>query len=217
MTAGGGAGGAPSGGTSGAGAAAGGQYGSGSNSAPQPGGGSAPDKSLLPDGYQAQQPGASAMAGSAGPPQTGIEAMEAERRAERERVMGSQHRGKDWALGQKPPKAVPVRRTIRVAVQKDQLLISPDAGPATAGKVVAMKGDTVESVDEFVKQVRDHIDGWGIAGTNLYWRPVVVLTVAPDAHQRASDLERLLKNSGLELRSDETAKNMPQGGAHETR
>jgi hypothetical protein len=220
MTADGGAGGTPSGGASGAamgGGVAGGQYASGTNAAPQSGSGSAPDKSLLPDGYQAQQPGASAMAGSAGPPQTGIEAMEAERRAERERVMGSQHRGKDWALGQKPPKAVPVRRTIRVTVKKDQLLISPDSGPPTAGKLVAMKGDTVESVDEFVKQVRDHIDGWGIAGTNLYWRPVVVLTIAPDAHQRASDLERLLKNSGLELRSDETAKNMPQGAEHETR
>jgi hypothetical protein len=195
---------------------AGGQYSSGSNAAPQPG--AAPDKSLLPDGYQSQeQQGGSAIAGSAGPPQTGIERMEAERRAERERVMGSEHRGKDWALKQKPPKAVPVRRTIRVAVKKDQLVISPDSGPATAGNAIAMKGDTIESVDEFVKQVRDHIDGWGIAGNNLYWRPVVVLTVAPDAHERASDLERLLKNSGLEIRSDETAKNMPQGGAHETR
>jgi hypothetical protein len=219
--AGGGAGAPPAGGASGAGAAAGGAvagapYSSGTNAAPQSG--SAPDKTLLPDGYEPQQQqGGTAIAGSGGPPQTGIEAMEAERRAERERVMGSEHRGKDWALKQKPPKAVPVRRTIHVAVKKDQLMISPDSGPAAAGKMIAMKGDTVESIDEFVKQVRDHIDGWGIAGNNLYWRPVVVLTVAPDAQQRASDLERLLKNSGLEIRSDETAKNMPQVGAHETR
>ena len=80
-----------------------------------------------------------------------------------------------------------------------------------------MRGDTVESVDTCVKEVRDHIDGWGIAGNNLYWRPVVVLSVGPDGQQRASDLARLLKNSGLELRSDETAKHLPQGGAHETR
>ena len=94
----------------------------------------------------------------------------------------------------------------------------PASGPATAsGKVIPLRGDTVESVDEFVKQVRDHIDGWGIAGTNLYWRPVVVLNVAPDGQQRASDLTRLLKNSGLEIRADETAKNSPQGSAHETR
>jgi hypothetical protein len=132
--------------------------------------------------------------------------------------MAAQNRGKDWALKQKPPRSIPVRRTIRVAVGKDSLAILPDSGPATAGgKVIPLHGDTVESVDEFVKQVRDHIDGWGIAGTNLYWRPVVVLNVGPDGQQRASDLARLLKNSGLEIRSDETAKNLPQGNAHETR
>jgi hypothetical protein len=133
-------------------------------------------------------------------------------------VMAAENRGKDWALKQKPPRSIPVRRTIHVTVVKDQLAILPDSGPATAvEKVIPMRGDTVESVDEFVKQVRDHIDGWGIAGTNLYWRPVVVLNVSPDGQQRATDLNRLLKNSGLEIRADETAKNLPQGGAHETR
>ena len=128
------------------------------------------------------------------------------------------NRGKDWALKQKPPRAIPVRRTIRVTVGKDQLAILPDSGSATSsGKAISLRGDTVESVDEFVKQVRDHIDGWGIAGNNLYWRPVVVLNVAPDGQQRANDLTRLLKNSGLEIRADETAKNLPQGSAHETR
>lgn len=131
--------------------------------------------------------------------------------------MTAESRGKDWALKQKPPKSVPVRRTIRVSVGQDQLAILPDSGLTSGGKVVPLRGDTVESVDEFVKQVREHIDGWGIAGTNLYWRPVVVLSVGPDGERRANDLERLLKNSGLEVRSDETAKNSPQGGAHETR
>lgn len=130
--------------------------------------------------------------------------------------MSAESRGKDWALKQKPPRSVPVRRTIRVTVAKDKLMILPDAG-AAGGKTIALKGDTVESVDEFVKQVRDHIEGWGIAGKDLYWRPVVVLNVQPDGQVRASDLNRLLKNSGLEVRADETAKNVPQGGGHETR
>ena len=79
---------------------------------------------------------------------------------------------------------MPVRRTIRVVVREDQLAILPDDagrtdGSAPAGKVVPMKGDTVESLDEFVKQVREHIDGWGMAGDGLYWRPVLVLNVGP--------------------------------------
>ena len=80
-----------------------------------------------------------------------------------------------------------------------------------------LRGDTVESLDDFVKQVRDQIDGWGIAGNGLYWRPVVVLNVMPDGRRRASDLARLLKNSGLDLRTDETASNVTPGAAHETR
>lgn len=123
-------------------------------------------------------------------------------------------RGKDWALRQKPQRATPVRRTIRVVVREDQLAILPDgttnpAAASTSGKVVPFKGDTVESLDEFVKQIRDQIDGWGIAGNGLYWRPVVALSVAPQAQRRADDLNRLLRNSGLELRADETATNTP--------
>jgi hypothetical protein len=44
-----------------------------------------------------------------------------------------------------------------------------------------------------------------------------VLYVAPDGQRRASDMTRLLKNSGLDVRVDETAKNSPQGANHETR
>ena len=93
----------------------------------------------------------------------------------------------------------------------------PNTPGAAAGKVVPMHGDTVQSLDEFVKQVRDQIDGWGIAGNGLYWRPVIILNVGPDGQRRANDLARLLKNSGLELRTDETASNAPQGKSHETR
>ncbi len=130
-------------------------------------------------------------------------------------------RGKDWAFRQKSQRAVAVRRTIRVVVRKDQLAILPDGAPNTsevpAGRVVPFRGDTVQSLDEFVKQVHDQIDGWGIAGNGLYWRPVIVMTVGADGNQRANDLARLLKNSGLDLRTDETANNAPLGGTYETR
>lgn len=124
-------------------------------------------------------------------------------------------RGKDWALKQKPQKSSPIRRTIRVEVHENQLAILPDGAPNSAqpvaGKVVPLQGDTVQSLDEFVKQVREQIEGWGIAGNGLYWRPVVILKVAPDGNRRAGDLARLLKNSGLELRNEETAANVPAG------
>jgi hypothetical protein len=118
-------------------------------------------------------------------------------------------RGKDWAVKQKPPRATGVRRTIRVVVSRDQLRILPEgATPSSAGgKVIPMQGDTVQALDAFVQEVHGEIDGWGMAGKDLYWRPVIMLSVAPQGERRASDMERLLRNSGLELRTDEIANN----------
>jgi hypothetical protein len=199
-------------GTGGA-AGAGGAFGSGGGGAPAKGVG---DKNLVPDGFESQQSG-SAIAGTPAPSDSRPSNAVADPRSERERIMSAENRGKDWALKQKPGQSVPVRRTIRVQVKNDQLTILADSGPADAGIVLKMQGDTVETIDEFVKRVREHIDGWGIAGTGLYWRPVVMLNVAPDGQRRAEDLTRLLRNSGLDLRTDETARNSPQGSTNETR
>ncbi|MCC7475498.1 MAG: hypothetical protein IT425_08890 [Pirellulales bacterium] len=116
-------------------------------------------------------------------------------------------RGNDWALRQKPQHATPVRRTIRIVVRNDQLTIMSDGTPSAnaPGKSIPFQGDTVLAVDELVKHVRNQIDGWGMAGDRLYWRPVLLLSVAPDGPQRARDLQRLLRNSGLEVRIDDPA------------
>jgi hypothetical protein len=127
----------------------------------------------------------------------------------------AQSKGKDWALGKKPPRAVPIRRTIHVVVRHDQIaILSDNASPTinvAGGTAIPMRGDTVEAVEEFVTHVHKCVDGWGIAGDGLYWRPVLVLTVAPDGQRRADDLARLLKNSGLEIRSGDTAQSNRQG------
>jgi hypothetical protein len=114
-----------------------------------------------------------------------------------------------------------VRRAIHVVVRANQLAILPDGAPvqtnAISGRVVPMEGDTVLAIDDFVEEVKAEIDGWGIAGENLYWRPVVHLTIGPDGHQRAADLQRLLKNSGLELKAEQIATQTPTGVNHGTR
>jgi hypothetical protein len=170
---------------------------------------------LTPDGYESSPQSASAIAGSPPPSNLDRRNSKLDSRNEKDLV---ENRGKDWALRQKPARAVPVRRTIHVSVANDQLAIGPDSGSATAaGKAIPFRGDTVESIDEFVKQVRQHIDGWGIAGDGLYWRPVIQLSVKSDGQRRANDLTRLLRNSGLEVRTEETARNAAQGAEHETR
>jgi hypothetical protein len=142
-------------------------------------------------------------------------------RAEQKPIDPAATRGQDWAFKQKAGRSVPVRRTIHVVVRNDRLAILPDDAPPSidtpSSKVVPLKGDTVEAIDDLVAQVRNEIDSWGIAGEGLYWRPVLVLTVGPDGQRRADDLARLLKNSGLELKADGVASKPPEAGSHETR
>jgi len=200
-------------GSGGPGSAGGGNSGNAGSDAPA---GNAPDNSLTPDGYESPQ-GASVVVGSQGPGDTSPPAA-FDSHSGKNRMNPAASRGKDWALRDKPGRSVPIRRSIRVDVRSDQLAIASDsARSAAGGKPIPLRGDTVESLDEFVKQVQEQIAGWGIAGNGLYWRPVIVLNVAPDGQRRAEDLARLLKNSGLELRTDDTARNRPQGAQHETR
>jgi hypothetical protein len=130
-------------------------------------------------------------------------------------------RGEDWALKRKKPRAVAVRRTIQVVVRKDHVVIVSDNVRANTavpvGKTVSLQRDTVESIDDFVAAVQSQIEGWGMAGDGLYWRPVLQLHVAPDGARRAQDLARLLKNSGLDIPPPATANFNSRGYPRATR
>jgi hypothetical protein len=131
------------------------------------------------------------------------------------RPLSQTMRGKDWAFRQKNPRDVPISRSIALVVRQDQIaVLSDEARPRyrhLAGKTITLGGDTVESIDDLVRIVHEQVDSWGIAGEGLYWRPVLTLHVTPDGRQRADDLARLLKDSGLEVRPAATATYTPQG------
>jgi hypothetical protein len=131
----------------------------------------------------------------------------------------AQPRGRDWAL-RKKPNAVPIRRTIQVLVRGDEIAIIPDDRTLDAatpsGKRIPVEGDTVESLDDVVAAVQEHIEDWGMAGDGLYWRPVLILNISGDGQRRAEDLNRLLKGSGIELRMAKILNNPPgtSGATH---
>jgi hypothetical protein len=129
-------------------------------------------------------------------------------------------RGQDWALRRTNARAVPIRRTIRVLVRGDHLAILSDQSPnpesSPIAKTIQVKGDTVESVDDFVQAVQQQVDGWGTGGDGMYWQPVLQLRIAPDGAHRAQDLMRLLNNSGFELQTPATAIQQPRGGTRAT-
>jgi hypothetical protein len=130
-------------------------------------------------------------------------------------------RGQNWAIRGKGPTSVPVRRAIRVAVHADRIALQPDSPESTARRdsssEITLNGPTVAKLDDFVRAVQDRVHEWGLAGTSMYWRPVLVLEVAPDGQARAYDLARLLENSGIEVRSEATAARPAEGGPSATR
>jgi hypothetical protein len=132
-----------------------------------------------------------------------------------------EQRGHDWWYRNRHPAAVPIRRTIQVVVREDRLAILPAGTDVTAkdngGKEVRLREATSASLDEFANALRDHVEVWGSAGDGLYWRPVLELNVGPDGTQRADDLRRLLKNSGVEVRQTATAIRSHGEAPHETR
>lgn len=116
----------------------------------------------------------------------------------------------------KRPDDVAVRRRVQVIVRGDQLAILSDetipSGIAywTANsQTVALDQPTPAHVPAFIDAMRKHVTSWGFAGDGLFWRPVVYLNVAPGGEQRAQELARLLKNSGLEMQIA-TPMNLPQ-------
>jgi hypothetical protein len=118
-------------------------------------------------------------------------------------------RGKDWSMLKGSPGSIPIQRTIQVVVRRDHLAILPDddsaANVSAAGSEIPLNATTSAALDEFVSQLHAHIENWGIAGRDLHWRPVLKLNVGPGGQQRAGDLARLLKNSGIEVTSASVA------------
>ncbi|MCA9247131.1 MAG: hypothetical protein KDA42_08455 [Planctomycetales bacterium] len=113
-------------------------------------------------------------------------------------------RGRDWALQDRSPKSTPVTRPIRIAVRSDWLAVINKQGTLLT-KPIALPGGVEASVDEFVATIWAHTESWGIAGSGLYWRPVLVLDVDPAAIQQARELQILLENSGMDIQPDGVA------------
>lgn len=118
-------------------------------------------------------------------------------------------RGKNWAVESRSARSVPIRRKIQVVVQKDRLAILPNRhalqGTGETGKVIMLNKNQQQVADEFVAALREQIKDWGLAGSGLYWSPVLELTLGPDAQQTADQFASLLQDSGIEVQLPQTA------------
>jgi hypothetical protein len=129
----------------------------------------------------------------------------------------AEKRGANWANAEASRRASPITRPIQVVVRPDQLDILPDE-PRAAPKpaVISFHQPTDQVLDALAVTVQQHIKDWGLAGQGMYWRPTLVLQVAPGANRHAIRLNDLLKDSGLDVHFKDLAAK-PAEPSHATR
>jgi hypothetical protein len=111
----------------------------------------------------------------------------------------AQRRGRDWGLQDAENHMAPVTRPVLVQCYADKLVIVPEDRTQQA-LVTSLDGAAENNIDEFVVNVWKHTKQWGIAGKGLFWKPTLVMDVAPGGNDRFSELQALLADSGLDVR-----------------
>lgn len=109
-------------------------------------------------------------------------------------------RGKNWASLATQDRPIPLTRPIRLECSLHEFRIMDDAGRRVQTRI-PLDGDTALAVDPLVRALHARVDTWGIAGDRMYWKPVLVLSETADGRSRREDLERLLADSGIDVRS----------------
>jgi hypothetical protein len=126
-------------------------------------------------------------------------------------------RGANWANAEASRRSSPITRPIQVVVRPDEINILSDDGPASQKpQVVTFHQPTDRVLDELAAAVQQHIKDWGLAGQGMYWRPTLVLQVAPGADRHAIRLNDLLKDSGVDVRFKDVA-SKPEEASRATR
>ncbi|MGO9112970.1 MAG: hypothetical protein ACLP9L_27370 [Thermoguttaceae bacterium] len=106
------------------------------------------------------------------------------------------HDQDDWALRNASRHAAAISRPIHVECYADRIVVVPDAGSSEPQVILCDTGGRRDA-DKLVAAVWEIMDTWGMAGREMYWRPILNFYVAPGAEPRMLDLTRSLEGSGL--------------------
>jgi hypothetical protein len=119
-------------------------------------------------------------------------------------------RGANWANAEASRRTSAITRPVRVVVRSEQLAVIPEGGTEADATIVSFKQPIDRVVDQLAGAVQMQVVDWGLAGDAMYWRPTLVVTVAPGAQRQAERLAQLLDNSGLDVRLPQSTANASQ-------
>jgi hypothetical protein len=115
--------------------------------------------------------------------------------------MAGQRRAANWGLPNARGRSFGVTRPIRVVCLRDRLVLLSDRRDAPRPQEFPLAGAlTAQEVDAFVQTIQKHMEGWGLAAENGYWKPELHVEVAGDASDRFEELRAALQGSGIEVK-----------------
>lgn len=112
----------------------------------------------------------------------------------------AERRGRNWGLPRQAARATPVTRPIKLRVEAERLLVRGENPAGRDQRVIPLGKDMVAAADELAAAVAERVETWGMAGRGMYWRPLLVVEVAPGGEARFAELQALLADSGLDIR-----------------
>ena len=89
-------------------------------------------------------------------------------------------RGANWANAEAKRHTSAITRPIKVVVAVEQLTVLGDAAEAPPS-VVSFQQPVDGVLDQLATAIQERVRDWGLAGDDMYWRPTLVVTVAPGA------------------------------------
>ena len=101
----------------------------------------------------------------------------------------------DWALRNAGRHAAAISRPIHVDCLADRIVLVPEAG--SEPHIIFLGSGGQRDADKIVAGVWEIMDSWGMAGREMYWRPILHFYVVPGGESRMQDLTRSLQGSGL--------------------
>jgi hypothetical protein len=110
--------------------------------------------------------------------------------------MQPDHNQADWALRNARSHAAAISRPVHIDCYADRVVIAPEQ-PGGEPHVIVCDNDSQRNADKLVAAIWEVMDTWGMAGREMYWRPVLNFYVTPGAEPRMFEMTRALDGSGL--------------------
>jgi hypothetical protein len=86
-----------------------------------------------------------------------------------------------------------------VVCHADHLLLQPEPGTRGRPQVIPFRSSTQSAVQPLVDAIWKRVEGWGIAGPGVYWKPELHVKTGRGAEVRFAELTALMQQSGVKL------------------